>query len=72
MRVKPFVVSLVVTLPLLPLCALAQSTPPSPQCERSCVLDYEEHVEQCAKAQDRQACYQQADLAYRTCLAICH
>lgn len=71
---RTLLISLAMLFPLLPLVALAQSSQPTPQCERSCSLDYEDRVEACAKgpAQGRDACYQQATLTYRTCLAICH
>lgn len=74
MTFRALMIPLAMVFPLLPLYALAQSPQPSPQCEHSCSLDYEDRVEQCSKkqAQDRDACYQQAVLAYRTCLAICH
>lgn len=74
MRLRTLFISFAMVFPLLPLVALAQASQPTPQCEHSCTLDYDHRVDACAKspAQGRDACYQQAVLAYRTCLAICH
>ena len=75
MRLRTLIVALTAIFPLVPLFALAQSSQPTPQCEHACSVEYQERVEQCEKKadeRDRNACYQQADLAGRTCLAICH
>ena len=74
MRRRTWVITLATLLPLLPLVALAQTPPPSPQCQRSCMVEYDERIDACIKLSDkeRDACYEKAALAFKTCLAICH
>ncbi|HVZ22278.1 MAG TPA: hypothetical protein VG871_14500 [Vicinamibacterales bacterium] len=72
MRVRRLLAALTLALPAVPLCVLAQSSSPTPQCQRSCVIDYEDRVDKCTTSQDRDTCYRQASLAYQTCLSICH
>jgi len=68
------IMTMAMLFPLLPLVALAQSAPPSPQCQHACMVEYEERVDSCFKLSDkeRDACYEKAALAFKTCLAICH
>jgi len=74
MKPRTWIMSLTMLLPLLPLIALAQSAPPTPQCEHSCMVEYDERIDACFKLSDkeRDACYEKAALAFKTCLAICH
>lgn len=74
MRFRALIVALTMIFPLVPLFALAQSSHPTPECEHACSVEYQERIDQCEKKaeRDRNACYEQADLASRTCLAICH
>ncbi len=75
MRFRTLIVSLTMMFPLVPLFALAQSSSqPTPECQHACSVEYQERIDQCEKKaeQDRNACYEQAALAARTCLAICH
>jgi len=74
-RFRTLILALTTIFPLVPLFALAQSKQPTPECQHACSVEYQERIDQCEKKgddRDRNACYEQADLASRTCLAICH
>ena len=74
MRRRTWIMTLAMLFPLLPLVALAQTSRPSPQCEHACMVEYDERIDTCLKLSDkeRDACYEKAALAFKTCLAICH
>jgi hypothetical protein len=60
-------------LVLSPLVGWAQSSGEEPNtlCFRACTVEHENAVRACANASDPNACVQQADGAFSTCMAWC-